>query len=125
MTPYSRFGDPYATRVLTAHDTHAPELPDGDRIVRALNSQDFALLVHAVELTVQASAFSRRGIELALRLPAAKADRLTTLLELLEIITPGGYEEQRRVLVDLDQLANTLFRLYEFRDAMGDLIRAA
>jgi DNA segregation ATPase FtsK/SpoIIIE-like protein len=125
MTPYSRFGDPYATRVLTVYKTHAPELPDGERIVRALNSQDFDLLVHAVELTVQASAFSRRGIELALRLTAARADRLTTLLELLEVVTPGGYEEQRRVLVDLDQLANTLFRLYEFRDAMGDLIRAA
>jgi hypothetical protein len=107
------------------HDTHAPELPDGDRIVRALNSQDFALLVQAVELIVQASAFSRRGIELAMRLPEARADRLTSLLELLEVITPGGYEEQRRILVDLEQLPNTLFRLYEFRDAVGDLLHAA
>ncbi len=125
MTPYSRFGDPYATRVLTAHDNHAPELPDGDRIVRALNPQDFALLVRTVELVVQASAFSRRGIALALRLPDDKADRLTQLLELLEVITPGGFEEQRRVLVDLDQLTNTLFRLYEFRDSMGDMLHAA
>jgi len=125
MTPYSRFGDPYATRVLTPHDIQAPELPDGDRIVRALNPQDFALLVRAVELVVQASAFSRRGIGLALRLPDDKADRITTLLELLEIVAPGGFEEQRRVLVDLDQLTNTLFRLYEFRDSMGDMLHAA
>ncbi len=116
MTKSTTFAEPPAIWSLTPSDFAGTALFERDRVITALGSKDFALLLRAVELVVLAQAFSRRGIEHALRIKPAIADRLTTLLESLGVITSGGFDEQRTVLVGMDHLAVLLVRLYGCRE---------
>jgi hypothetical protein len=116
MTTSTTFAEPPAIWSLTPSDFAGSAFFERDRVITALGSKDFALLLRAVELVVLAQAFSRRGIEHALRIKPAIANRLTTLLESLGVITTGGFDEQRTVLVGMDHLAVLLVRLYGCRE---------
>jgi DNA segregation ATPase FtsK/SpoIIIE-like protein len=117
MTAFTTFAEPAATWSITPTKFAGTALFERDRVIMALGPKDFALLLRAVELVVVAQAFSRRGIEHALRLEPNIADRLTTLLEGLGVISAGGFEEQRRVLIAMDHLAVLLVRLYGCRES--------
>ncbi len=117
MTPSTTFAEPAAIWSLTSVDFAGSDSFERDRVITALGPKDFALLLRAVELVVLAQAFSRRGIEHALRIQPKVADRLTTLLEGLGVISSGGFDEQRRVLVSMDHLAVLLVRLYGCRES--------
>jgi hypothetical protein len=124
MTTSTTFADPPATWSLAPQNFAGAAFFERDRVITALGAREFALLLRAVELVVLAQAFSRRGIENALRVEPPVADRLTTLLEGLGVISAGGFDEQRRVHVGIDGLAMLLVRLYGCRESTPTAVAA-
>ncbi len=86
------------------------------RAIRSLNDSDFATLMRSVELVVQAQAFSRQGLQYALRLPLETTNLMTEALEAMGIIV-GGPSERRTVLTPPDRLTMLLAELHSVRVA--------
>jgi hypothetical protein len=122
MSTFTTFTDPYPTapraRVI-------PTNFDGESLVQTLGDADFALLMRAVELVVQAGVYSQLRLQHAMRIPARTAVRLTTLLEALSVIDGYTVGDERKVLTSIDHLPVLLLRLLGSRDSMPVLREAS
>jgi hypothetical protein len=83
----------------------------GEQAVRVLNDTQFALLLRSVDAVVLSHAFSRAGLEHALRISPSDADLMTSVLEALGLIGPGGYDERREVPSEVSHLPLLMTRL--------------
>jgi len=77
----------------------------GEHLIESVDGADFALLERTIELVVQSQAFSRVGLQAALRLSQESAEHLTQELETLGVIELGAPDEPRDVLVAMHDLA--------------------
>jgi len=77
----------------------------GEQLIESVDSTDFALLERTIELVVQSQAFSRVGLQAALRLTQESAEHLTAELETLGVIELGDADGQRDVLIAMHDLA--------------------
>ncbi|MCU1415787.1 MAG: hypothetical protein JWN80_3127 [Microbacteriaceae bacterium] len=83
----------------------------GWQLVSDLEPAEYAMLERSIELVVLAQAFSIRGLQLALRLRNSVAEKMAYVLESIGIVSTGGWEEQRPVLVAQNELAAILGEL--------------
>ena len=93
--------------------TRAPETPAGkhslhDEIAEIVGDDSYRFYPRAVELVIRSQAFSRSGLRDALRLDQKTANDLTRGLEAQRVISTGGADELREVLIPLDELGATL-----------------
>jgi hypothetical protein len=98
---------------------------DGESLVQTLDDADFALLMRAIELVVQAGAYSQVRLQHAMRIPARTAVRLTSLLEALSVIGQYRAGDERHVVTSIDELPLFLMRLLGSRNSVPALRRAS
>jgi hypothetical protein len=96
-------------------DAFLVSVAQAERVVNALDEDDFDLLLRCVDLVVLAQAFSAEAFESALDLPGDVADRMTRMLVELEILSADDMEGSRIVLSDMRDLSLILLRLNEGR----------
>ncbi len=109
MTTFTHFTDPY--RISGAVDSpFAPPYPGATKsdsyfewngALDGLDEADFAMLVRAIELVVQAGTFSRERLQHALRISPELSVKMTSSIEKLGIIAPGDANGMRRVLINV------------------------
>ncbi|MCU1513961.1 MAG: hypothetical protein JWO10_1051 [Microbacteriaceae bacterium] len=81
-------------------------------VLEAVDGDDFDTLIRAVELTVQAQAFSRFGLQHALNIDSITSEKMTRLLEELRVIGSGELDERRTVLIRIDRLTPLVAELH-------------
>jgi hypothetical protein len=106
-TPQS---DAYVTWPVTGENAIVQNFR-GEQAVRVLNDAQFDLLLRAVDAVVLSHAFSRPTMKYALQISATDADLMTSVLEALDLIGPGGYDERREVLSEVSHLPLLMTRL--------------
>jgi len=87
--------------------------PDGkrnarDEVAELIGDDSYRYYPRAVELVIRSQAFSRTGLRDALRLDQKTANDITRGLEAQHVISTGGADELRDVLIPLDELGATL-----------------
>jgi hypothetical protein len=90
---------------------------DVDNTVTVLPDADFELLLTSIDLVVLSQAFSRVGLERALRISSEQAARMTGILKWLGVISTEEDDGRCEVLVAMDDLSLVRVRLQERRSA--------
>jgi hypothetical protein len=93
----------------------------GEHIVNSLDQTKFELLLRTLDAVVLSNAFSRAGLQQALRLSPADAGLMTSVLESIGVIRAGGFNESREVLAEITQLPLMQTRLGGCREARNCL----
>jgi hypothetical protein len=119
MSMFATFAAPTSTPSYAVDGSGSSGFFEGDEVVRALDAYDFGLLLRAVDLVVLSQAFSRLGLQYALRIPADTAARMTRFLEMLGVIAPGQPDARRTVLTEPQKLAVLMARLSACRDTLA------
>ena len=88
-----------------------------DNTVTVLPEADFELLLTSIDLVVLSQAFSRVGLERALRISSEQAARMTGILKWLGVISTEENDGRCEVLVAMDDLPLVRVRLQERRSA--------
>jgi hypothetical protein len=110
MTFTAPQSDAYITWSLTGENPIVQNFR-GEQAVRVLNDAQFETLLRCVDAVVLSHAFSRPTLMYALQLNSAEADLMTSVLEALGLIGPGGYDERREVLSEVSHLPLLMTRL--------------
>ncbi|NEM91401.1 hypothetical protein [Galbitalea soli] len=105
------------------NSSHSPIAFDSvlDQIIRAMDQDQFDLLVRAVDLVVLSQVFTPLGLERAMRISYDETELVTELLEAMGVIsTPTKRIREHRVLVRIEDLSAVLFEMYEHRTPTFD-----
>jgi len=120
---FTKFTDPYISNVGVTSPLAAAQTSyfDWNGALDDLEESEFSLLIRTVELVVQAQTYSSERLQLAIRISAEQAVRMTHSLELLSVISAGEAQAQRRVLVSVRTLPVLLAKLLSGRDHLSAL----
>ncbi len=126
---FTKFTDPYISNVgVTSPLAPASSDPwyfDWNGALDDLDEGEFSQLMRTVELVVQAQTYSQERLQLAIRISAESAARMTRSLERLGVISAGEPTAQRRVLVSVRTLPVLLAKLLSGRDHLPGMVSPA
>ncbi len=111
------YANPFADSETKTAETPYRPVFDTDRAVRSLGEKDFALLMRSAELVVLSQAFKCSRLRDALRIPMRDAEIMTSLLEVLGVVSSGASDAERDVLVEAQDLPKLLGKILTARES--------